>query len=103
MWVLTHNSLDFYFWIFISECFDWKDGIATLSNNTRTYVTYYNDAHDCIFNYTRNGEFGNDTEKICKSCMDKYVTLNTFYESLKGDKSVNTDVCMDIVDSVSKN
>ncbi|XP_077298229.1 osteopetrosis-associated transmembrane protein 1 [Arctopsyche grandis] len=94
------NVQDLWKRAFCQKCFDWTDGKPTLSNQTKTFITYFDSAKKCINDHIKDPTIRNNTDKICEDCMTEYVTLNSFYESLKGS-SETVGICMDIVDSMN--
>lgn len=64
------------------------------SNTTIKFYDLYQNAAECIKKESiRNGT------GICKNCMDVYIELSDYYESIS-DENEEIAMCMDIVDLV---
>lgn len=66
----------------------------TKSEIAKTFLEYYGSFHDCTLK--------EHAETVCNKCMDDYVVLSNFYESIS-NANERIGICIDLDDLVRKN
>lgn len=79
-------------------CYSWSKSTPVVSNNTVRFYQIYNETMECIVNNMKS-DTKNYTE-VCENCMQSYIQLNNFYETLSTDPIALDTICMDVVDAV---
>lgn len=87
-----------YVYFIILDCFNWTKDKPEISNKTYHFYQIFNETMQCIEENINPKE---NSTKVCENCMQSYIQLNNYYESLSFDRIGLDIICMDVIDSVS--
>ncbi|XP_037874832.1 osteopetrosis-associated transmembrane protein 1 isoform X1 [Bombyx mori] len=81
-----------------NDCFNWTKDKPEISNKTYHFYQIFNETMQCIEDNINPKE---NSTKVCENCMQSYIQLNNYYESLSFDRIGLDIICMDVIDSMN--